>query len=86
MSAMPQLDSELLKQALDLPVDQRVELVERLVHSLEETPFASPEVEAAWRAEVHRRIDEIDRGEVQLIPAEDVFRKLRERRGANAPS
>jgi hypothetical protein len=33
---------------------------------------ADPDVEEAWRAEIERRIGQIDRGEVQLIPADEV--------------
>lgn len=35
------------------------------------------EVEAAWAAEIKRRIDEYDAGLVESIPAEDVFAKAR---------
>jgi hypothetical protein len=33
------------------------------------------------RDELQRRVEEIDRGEVELIPGEEVFRELRERLG-----
>ena len=40
----------------------------------------SPEdVEAAWGDEIKRRLDSIDRGEVTMIPADEVMRELRER-------
>lgn len=35
-----------------------------------------PDVEAAWLEEVRRRGEEIDAGEVELLPADEVFRKL----------
>ena len=35
-----------------------------------------PDVEAAWLEEVRRRGQEIDAGQVELVPAEQVFRKL----------
>lgn len=34
-------------------------------------------VEEAWRADVRRRIDQIDSGAVQLIPWDEAFRRLR---------
>jgi putative addiction module component (TIGR02574 family) len=40
---------------------------------------ADPEVEEAWRAEIERRIGQIDRSEVQLIPGDEVFARLRRR-------
>lgn len=35
-----------------------------------------PNVEAAWLEEVRRRGRQIDRGEVELISADDIFREL----------
>jgi putative addiction module component (TIGR02574 family) len=33
-------------------------------------------VDEAWRVEIDRRIGEIDRGDVQLIPGDEVFARL----------
>jgi putative addiction module component (TIGR02574 family) len=37
---------------------------------------SDPNVEAAWLEEVRRRGQQIDAGQVELIPADQVFRKL----------
>jgi putative addiction module component (TIGR02574 family) len=37
-----------------------------------------PDVEAAWMDECRRRIGQLDRGEVQAIPGEQVMREARE--------
>ena len=37
--------------------------------------------DAAWRVEIERRIGQIERGEVELIPGEEVFARLRRRLG-----
>jgi putative addiction module component (TIGR02574 family) len=37
---------------------------------------ADPGVEAAWLEEVRRRDQQIDAGQVELIPADQVFRQL----------
>jgi len=37
---------------------------------------SDPDVDAAWREEVRRRGQEIDAGQVELAPADQVFRKL----------
>ena len=37
---------------------------------------SDPDVEAAWLEEVRRRGHEIDTGQVELVPADQVFRKL----------
>lgn len=61
--------------ALALPRSERARLAERLIASLDE----NAEVEEAWAAEIKRRLDSIDRGEVELIPAEDVIAEARRR-------
>lgn len=37
---------------------------------------SDPDVEAAWLEEVRRRGREIDSGQVELVPADEVFQKL----------
>jgi hypothetical protein len=39
------------------------------------TPIA--EVEAAWAAEIEKRVAAFDRGELESYPAEDVFAEAR---------
>ena len=50
------------------------ELVRRLVEDLH---ASDPDTEAAWKAEIDRRIEEIQTGKVQGIPAEEVFQKAK---------
>lgn len=38
-----------------------------------------PEVEKAWAKEAERRLDELEKGEVESIPGEQVIRSIRER-------
>jgi putative addiction module component (TIGR02574 family) len=66
---------ELTKQALALTPEERVELAETLLTSVD--GFATPEIEAAWLKEVERRVEEIEMGQATLIPAEEVHRKVR---------
>jgi putative addiction module component (TIGR02574 family) len=49
--------------------------VDQLLESLNE-PAAS-ELDAAWAAEINRRLAAYDRGEVIALSAEDVFAKAR---------
>lgn len=59
---------ELLEAALALPLAQRAELTERLAGSLELGPDLSPEEwNAAWTAELERRMHDIDSGRAGLI-------------------
>ena len=71
--SLGQLKSELLQ----LPMDQRAELAHILIHSLDEG--ADADVEAAWDAELARRMEQIERGEARGEPAESVFAQLREK-------
>jgi putative addiction module component (TIGR02574 family) len=67
--------SELLKKALALPPEARAALAGSLLESLDDEP-ADEGVEAAWNEEIKRRIEEIDSGKVQMIPYEEVRRRL----------
>jgi putative addiction module component (TIGR02574 family) len=71
---MTTLVDELSQKALELPAEERVLLAERLLATVHEV---DPEVEAAWDVEIQRRLAEIDRGTAKLIPAEEVFAKVR---------
>ncbi len=50
-------------------------MAESLLESLDDQP-AEEGVEAAWSEEIKRRIEEIDSGKVQMIPYEEVRRRL----------
>ena len=68
-----QIEHELLK----LPAADRARVAERLIASLDE----DTEVEAAWKAEVRRRDEELQSGAVQAIPLEDALTTIRARFG-----
>jgi putative addiction module component (TIGR02574 family) len=67
--------SELLKKALALSPEARAALAGSLLESLDEES-AEEGVEAAWEEEIKRRLEEIDSGKVQMIPYEEVRRRL----------
>jgi len=71
--------SELKEKASKLSEDERAELAYSLIESLDGP--ADPNVEEAWRVEIERRIGQVERGEVQLIPGDEVFARLRRRLG-----
>ena len=71
---MPDLVAELSAQARALPPEERARLAEELLASLD--PH-DREVESAWDEELRRRIDEVERGVVQLIPADQAFSRAR---------
>jgi putative addiction module component (TIGR02574 family) len=59
--------------ALALPPDDRFALALELLESAEP---ADEGAEQAWEAEIGRRVERLDRGEVQLIPSADVLRRI----------
>lgn len=68
---------ELEAQALKLSIKERSELAHRLIVSLDSEPEGTPEeIAKAWEEEIARRVAEIDSGQVQLIPAEEVFAEI----------
>ncbi len=71
---MPDLATVLSAQARALPPEQRARLAEELLASLD--PHDT-EIDAAWDAEVRHRIDQIELGTVELIPADRAFSQVR---------
>ena len=66
----------LISEAISLPIDIRLELVEKILESLNPS---HKEIDELWAIETEKRVDAIDRGEVKTVPGEEVFRKLHER-------
>ena len=73
---MADLVAELSERAKVLSPEDRARLAEELLASLEESPSA--EVDAAWDAEIQRRIAEVEAGAARLVPAEEVFARVRQ--------
>lgn len=66
------------EQALQLTPDEKRALIESLVISLDCDADADPqEIARAWDEEVARRIEAMDRGEVDMIDGDDAFARLR---------
>lgn len=72
---MSSLLAELSERARQLPPQERAELAEGLLESLQDG--ASSEVDTAWDAEILKRISEYELGEVVLSPANEVFAQAR---------
>lgn len=65
------------KEALDLPVQERARLAQRLLESLDDVGEA--EAEHLWLDVAARRAEEIDRGAVQLVSAEELEARVQTR-------
>ena len=72
---MPDTAADLAFRGKQLPREERERLVDELLESLNEP--AAAELDAAWSAEIERRLAAYDRGEVQALSAEAVFAKAR---------
>lgn len=72
---MPALFDELSKKAKELTLEERAQLAQELLESIELE--ADPEVQAAWEGEIASRIAKYERGGAKLIPASEVFEAAR---------
>ena len=72
---MTEKSQVVLEEALKLTTNERAEVAEQLIASLDEA--SDTDVEQAWQEEVQRRLQQIERGEVKTIPWEVVQRQLR---------
>jgi putative addiction module component (TIGR02574 family) len=65
---MPKDFNEIFREATELSEQDRATLAGLLIESLEGEP--DPDVEAAWAAEIERRVAELDAGTVKTNPWE----------------
>ncbi len=72
--AMSAAVKELLEAALKLEPEQREELIEGLSASLDASDLGE-----YWEAEIKRRIQDVDAGRVNTVPADEVFTRLEQR-------
>ena len=66
-----------LEEALKLSPHERAEVAEQLIASLDEVP--DTDVEQAWQEEIQKRVQQIERGEVELIDSDTVMAELRKK-------
>ena len=65
--------SKLLERALALTLEEQEALADSLISNL--GGKVDPGVEAAWEAEIERRIAELDSGKAKTIPWEEVRKR-----------
>lgn len=70
--------AELIEVAQSLPVEMRIEIVNRLLESIHQI---DPEIDEYWMAVARRRSEEVRSGKVKTIPGDVVFAKIKERFG-----
>ena len=74
---MSNIITEIEEKVRTLTLDDRLELIRKLIADLDGPPDS--DVDRAWVAEAKRRHQEILEGKVQTIPGERVFEHLRSR-------
>jgi putative addiction module component (TIGR02574 family) len=74
---MPNVADKVFDQALSLPADARLDLVEKLLKSLN-LPTRG-EINSLWAEEAERRVSEIETSKLKLIPGKKVFEKIRKK-------
>ena len=71
-------NKELLDQAISLPVNERAEMVDLILKSLNNP---SEEIDKQWIEVAKKRLSEINSGKVKAIPGHEVFQKIKDRFG-----
>jgi putative addiction module component (TIGR02574 family) len=69
---------EIAAEALELSLPARAELASQLLDSLDH--LTEEENERLWTAEAERRYAEYKAGNIEAIPADEVFARLRSRK------
>ena len=67
---------DLIAEVTSLPVEERAIIVDSILKSL--NPPES-EIDKKWKEVAMRRVQEIRSGNAELIPGDEVFRKIQER-------
>ncbi len=71
------METDELLLAVDfLPIDIKLELVDRLLRSINPS---QKEIDDLWAIEAEKRVEEIRTGKVKPIDGEVVFKQIRER-------
>ena len=76
---MATTNDRVIEEALSLPADVRLSLVEKLLTSLN-LPI-DEEIDRLWAGEAELRVSQIDEGTAKLVPGEKVFAKIRKKHG-----
>lgn len=76
---MTGLAQRIADEMLLLPREDRAELVEKLLQSL--NPPTQKEWDRLWAEEAEKRVKECEEGRIEAIDGEEVFKKIRDRLG-----
>ena len=74
---METLSEKIYNQALDLPIEDRLALIDKLLIS--SNLQNQEDIDLAWAQEVEARFQSFEDGKAKLISGEEVFEKIRKR-------
>lgn len=66
---------EVLAMAKKLPREDQLRIAQRL--QSDERDASAGQVQAAWNQEIAERVEALDRGDVELVDAKEVFARAR---------
>lgn len=69
--------SEILQEVLSMPPEERAELADSILNSLEPV---DPEIMRLWAIEADNRVAAFERGEIEAVSAETVFEEIDQQR------
>jgi putative addiction module component (TIGR02574 family) len=72
---MKDINNRIIEEALTLPADIRLNLIEKLLKSLNLS--INEDIDHLWAKEAERRVSQIEENRTKLIPGEEVFNKIR---------
>jgi len=72
-------NERVIEEALSLPADVRLSLIEKLLTSLN-LPI-NEEIDRLWAEEAELRVSQIEEGTAKLVPGEEVLAKIRTKHG-----
>jgi len=76
---MATTNDRVIEEALSLPADVRLNLIDKLLTSLN-LPI-DEKIERLWAEEAERRVSQIEEGQTKLVPGEEVFSRIRAKHG-----
>lgn len=74
---MTALAEKIYNEVLALPTDERLSLLDKLLHVI--TIPAPADIEKAWLKESHQRLADIRSGKATPVSGESVFQEIKER-------
>ena len=74
---MATANDRVIEEALSLPANTRLSLIEKLLTSLN-LPI-DQEIDRLWAEEAERRVSQIEEGKAKMVSGEEVFAKIREK-------